>query len=96
VRKLYIRGGKLATFGEDEEEWGAEVLRLRLRFLSDLHCDHGRLRRLFRNLKLENTEIHECPNFIRGGMDHGKDDAGESAETHSEVEETDACNEFVV
>ncbi|CAD6253005.1 unnamed protein product [Miscanthus lutarioriparius] len=92
VRKLYIRGGKLATFGEDEEEWGAEVLRLR--FLSDLHCDHGRLRRLFRNLKLENTEIHECPNFIRGGMDLGKDDAGESAETHGE--ETDACNEIAV
>ncbi|CAD6252947.1 unnamed protein product [Miscanthus lutarioriparius] len=96
VRKLYIRGGKLATFGEDEEEWGAEVRRLRLRFLSDLHCDHGRLKRLFTNLDPGNTEIHECPNFIRGGMDHGKHDAGESAETHGAVEETDACNEIAV
>ncbi|XP_062197074.1 disease resistance RPP13-like protein 4 [Phragmites australis] len=65
VKKLYIRGGRLTTLGY-EEGWEAEVLRLR--FLSDLQCDHGRLRRLFRKLKPENTEIHECPNFVPGNV----------------------------
>lgn len=63
VKKLYIRGGKLMTLG-DEEGWEAEVLRLR--FLNDLEYDHDRLKRSFRKLKPENTEIHACPKFIRG------------------------------
>jgi hypothetical protein len=77
VEKLYIRGGKLATFG-DQEGWAAEVLRLR--FLSDLRCDHNRLQRLFRKLKPETTEIHGCPNF------NCSNDVllGESAEIHVE------------
>ncbi|KAL6908054.1 hypothetical protein ACP4OV_002224 [Aristida adscensionis] len=90
VRKLYIRGGKLATFG-DEDGWEAEVLRLR--FLSDLRCDHGRLRRLFSKLRLENTEIHECPNFLVPGTGS---DVGESAESHGEIEEFVVCNEVVM
>ncbi|KAL6654349.1 hypothetical protein ACP70R_007814 [Stipagrostis hirtigluma subsp. patula] len=85
VKKLYVRGGKLATLG-DEEGWEAEVLRLR--FLSDLQCDHRRLRRQFSKLKPENTEIHECPNFIP--------DVGESAEAHSEMEEIIHCDEVAV
>ncbi|TKV94553.1 hypothetical protein SEVIR_9G303000v4 [Setaria viridis] len=64
VKKLYIRGGKLATLGASEEKWEAEVLRLR--FLRHLQCDFDRLQRLFRKLKPENTEIHQCPNFIHG------------------------------
>ncbi|XP_040384689.1 disease resistance RPP13-like protein 4 [Oryza brachyantha] len=62
VKKLYIRGGKLLTLG-DEEGWETEVLRLR--FLNDLEYDHDRFKRLFRNLKPENVEIHACPKFIR-------------------------------
>ncbi|KAK3119268.1 hypothetical protein QOZ80_9BG0717010 [Eleusine coracana subsp. coracana] len=76
VKKLYIRGGKLATLG-DEEEWETEVLRLR--FLVDLHCDHGSLRRSFSKLKPEKIEIHECPNFFCPGSN----DVGESAECQS-------------
>ncbi|CAO2149906.1 unnamed protein product [Urochloa humidicola] len=76
VRKLYIRGGKLATLGDGEVQWEAEVLRLR--FLTHLHCDFGRLQSLFRNLKPEKTEIHECPNFIHDSA------VGES----SEIDET--------
>lgn len=79
VEKLYIRGGKLMTLG-DEEEWKVEVLRLR--FLSDLHCDHGRLRRSFRKLKAEKIEIHQCPHFSPTG-----NDVEESVESHTETEE---------
>ncbi|KAF8672965.1 hypothetical protein HU200_049033 [Digitaria exilis] len=71
VRKLYIRGGRLTTFGDGKEGWEAEVLRLR--FLSDLRCDFDRFQRLFTKLKPENTEIHECPNFIH----RLSDDVGE-------------------
>ncbi|KAL6907884.1 hypothetical protein ACP4OV_002054 [Aristida adscensionis] len=87
VKKLYIRGGKLATFGHDKG-WEAEVLRLR--FLSDLRCDHRHLRRLFRRLRPEKTEIHECPNFIPSN------DVGESDENHAEIEESTLCDEVDV
>ena len=63
MKKLCIRGGRLTTLGDDEG-WEAEVLRLR--FLDDLQYDHARLRRSFRKLKPENTEIHRCPKFILG------------------------------
>ncbi|KAG0530761.1 hypothetical protein BDA96_05G214500 [Sorghum bicolor] len=84
VRKLYIRGGKLETLGDDENSWETEVLRLR--FLSNLHYDDARLHRLFK--KLKNTEIHECPNFTRGNSD-----VVEYAETRCEMEEIVECNE---
>uniref|UniRef100_A0A0A8YF91 Disease resistance R13L4/SHOC-2-like LRR domain-containing protein n=1 Tax=Arundo donax TaxID=35708 RepID=A0A0A8YF91_ARUDO len=87
VKKLYIRGGKLTTLG-DEEGWEAEVLRLR--FLSGFQCDHGTLRRLFRKLTPENTEIHECPNFRPGN------DVEDSADTQAEVEDAVVCNEVAV
>jgi Leucine-rich repeat (LRR) protein len=61
VRKLYIRGGKLATLG-DEEDWEVEVLRLR--FLSDLEYNHARLQHCFKKLKPGCTEIHQCPKFM--------------------------------
>lgn len=61
VKKLYIRGGKLATLG-DEEDWEVEVLRLR--FLGDLHYNHDRLERCFKKLDAQHTEIHACPNFL--------------------------------
>ncbi|KAM3245611.1 hypothetical protein ACQJBY_056755 [Aegilops geniculata] len=60
VKKLYIRGGKLSTLGDDED-WEVEVLHLR--FLKDLHYDLDRLRRSFRKLTSDFTLIHECPSF---------------------------------
>lgn len=60
VKKLYIRGGNLRTFGDDGD-WKVEVLQLR--FLKYFHFDHGRLQRSFKNLKPDLTLIHECPNF---------------------------------
>jgi hypothetical protein len=61
VTKLYIRGGKLATLG-DEDGWDVEVLRLR--FLRDLHYNHDRLQHCFKKLDTQHTEIHACPNFM--------------------------------
>uniref|UniRef100_A0A453Q6N7 Disease resistance R13L4/SHOC-2-like LRR domain-containing protein n=2 Tax=Aegilops tauschii TaxID=37682 RepID=A0A453Q6N7_AEGTS len=60
VKKLYIRGGKLSTLGDDED-WEVEVLHLR--FLKDLHYDLDRLGRSFRKLTSYFLLIHECPNF---------------------------------
>ncbi|KQJ87563.1 disease resistance RPP13-like protein 4 isoform X3 [Brachypodium distachyon] len=53
VKKLYIRGGKLATLS-DEEGWDVEVLRLR--FLRDLQYNHDTLQRCFKKLDPDHTE----------------------------------------
>ncbi|XP_078150534.1 disease resistance RPP13-like protein 4 [Carex rostrata] len=64
LKRLYIRGGKLTNFTNDEN-WKVETLRLR--FLTNLETDWIDLKRLFKNLKY--VEYVECPmlqNFPEG------------------------------
>ncbi|KAB8085255.1 hypothetical protein EE612_008028 [Oryza sativa] len=58
LKRLYIRGGKLKSFG-DVEGWNVETLRVR--FLKVLECDWERLRASFGKLRF--LEMRECPNL---------------------------------
>ncbi|XP_006646671.1 uncharacterized protein LOC102705874 [Oryza brachyantha] len=55
LKRLYIRGGKLRTLGQDSG-WNVETLRAR--FLNDLECEWSELHCMFRELRF--VEMWRC------------------------------------